>query len=522
MRGPFSDRRSNGNALLRAVIDTMVDGMIIIDRQGIVQIYNPAAAAIFGYGADEVVGRNVSMLMPPGDREHHGEYMHRYRETGQRHIIGLGREVRGQRKDGTTFPMNLAVGEIRGRDEFAFVGIIRDITAQKWSYAALAEATSRAELASAAKSQFLSRMSHELRTPMNAVLGFAQLLQMTRPSKISEALYDDYLGSIVSAAHHLVALIDDILEFSRLESGALKIQCRPLSLFDVASTAIRMTETMAGRLGVSVINRLADDKAAPSVQADPLRLRQCIVNLLTNAIKYNRADGKVVLESPAAPSPDLVRLCVADTGVGIPASQLHDLFRPFARLHPELEHIEGAGIGLAFTKQMIEAMGGSISAESEAGLGSRFFLDIPVASHAADASKYEPRAVEDQRQVVLYVEDNPKSVHLMESVFQQLPNVELKVAYSAELGLEMARSIPVRAIILDITLPGMDGFEALRQLRVGQATADVPVIGLSARASNDDIERAAELGFFRYLTKPVNVPELMDTLRTVLSGDAAA
>ena len=516
MHGQFEDRRSGGNDLLRAVIDTAVDGMIIIDRQGIVRVFNPAAAVLFGWAAEEVVGRNVAMLMPPGDRERHDDYIGHYHETGQRRIIGLDREVRGQRKDGTTFPMNLAVGEIKNGKEFAYVGIIRDVTEQKRGYAALAEATSRAELASAAKTQFLARMSHELRTPMNAVLGFAQLLRMSKPSEISEAHYAEYLDAIVGASQHLVALIDDVLEFSRVGTGELKFQCRPLNLAEVTAAAVKMAQPMAQRLGITIVNRVEDGDGDLVVLSDPLRLRQCIVNLVTNAIKYNRAEGRVFLDPrDDRRSEGYVRLAVEDTGVGIPEQQVPELFRPFARLHPEMEHVDGAGIGLAITKQLIEAMGGAVSAKSSAGHGSSFFLDIPLAAGsdqraATNGTTYAPR------KVVLYVEDNPKNVHLMESLLRQVPGVELKVAYSAELGLEMAGSIPLRAIILDITLPGMDGFEALQQLRAQHNTANVPVIGLSARASNVDIERATELGFYRYLTKPVNVPELLDTLRSVL------
>jgi PAS domain S-box-containing protein len=516
MQNQSEDRRLPANDLLRAVIDTAVDAMIIIGRAGLVRIFNPAACAMFGYAADEVVGRDVAMLMPPGDREHHGEYMRRYRETGKRRIIGLDREVMGQRKDGTVFPMTLAVGEIRGSSAFAFVGVIRDITEQKRSYAALAEATSRAELASAAKSQFLSRMSHELRTPMNAVLGFAQLLEMSKPSEIAEERYFEYLDAITGASKHLVSLIDDILDFARVEVGALKFDCRPVSLAEITGQAVKMTLTMARRLGVTVVNRIADGHRDLKVEVDPVRLSQCVVNLLTNAIKYNRADGRVIIEAREDRRAEgFLRLAVEDTGVGISEAQVHELFRPFARLHPELEHVEGAGIGLAITRQLIEAMGGAVSVESAPGRGSTFCLDIPLADRSPINQRKEAAALMPGK-VVLYVEDNPKSVHLMESLLRDVADAELKVAYSAELGLEIARSIPVDVIILDISLPGMDGFEALRQLRAGRGTANVPVIGLSARSGHEDIERASDLGFYRYLTKPVNVPELMDALRAVL------
>jgi CheY-like chemotaxis protein len=221
-----------------------------------------------------------------------------------------------------------------------------------------------------------------------------------------------------------------------------------------------------------------------------------------------------------------VRLTIEDNGLGIPAAQLGALFKPFSRLHANLDHIEGAGIGLAVTRQLMEAMGGNVSAESETGRGSRFHLENPrghagggkrVGQIQASLANWHPPVSDDgKRQIVLYVEDNPANVHLMESLFRSIPGVELRIAYSAELGLEMAAALPVRAIILDINLPGISGFEALEQLRARSDTADVPVIGLSARSTTADIERAASLGFYRYLTKPVNITELMETLRGVL------
>jgi CheY-like chemotaxis protein len=389
------------------------------------------------------------------------------------------------------------------------------------------EARARAETANAAKSEFLSRMSHELRTPMNAILGFAQLLRMSDVRTMAPERVMDYLDSIIGPAEHLTSLIDDILDFSRIEVGGLKVTHEHVNLAEAVHAAVVMAQPMASRLRVSIFNRSVDGSGAPVVLGDPVRLRQCIVNLLTNAIKYNRTGGRVLIDLTAR-SPDgaTARLTVEDTGIGIPEDQLGELFKPFTRLHTGLDHIEGAGIGLAVTRQLIEAMGGAVTAESDVGRGSRFHLDIPIAQGAADkkppqntatlANWHAPVSDDGKRQIVLYVEDNPANVHLMESLFRSIPGVELRIAYSAELGLEMAAAMPIRAIILDINLPGISGFEALERLRAQSDTADVPVIGLSARATSADIERAAMLGFYRYLTKPVNISELMETLRSVL------
>jgi PAS domain S-box-containing protein len=512
---------------LAAVIETAVDGIIIIDRLGIIKVFNPAAVKLFGYAADDVIGRNVRVLMPEPYHGEHDTYLKSYRETGRRQIIGIGREVKGQRKDGSTFPMELAVGEVMEGEELAFVGIIRDVTAQKEAFDALTEARARAESANAAKSEFLSRMSHELRTPMNAILGFAQLMRMSDVRTMAPEQVLDYLDSIIGPAEHLTNLIDDILDFSRIEVGGLKVARVEVNLAEAVTAAVVMAQPMASRLGISIFNRSVDRSGAPIVLGDPVRLRQCIVNLLTNAIKYNRPGGRVLIDlTSRSPDEAMARLTVEDTGVGIPEARLGELFRPFTRLHPGLDHVEGAGIGLAVTRQLIEAMGGTVTAESDVGRGSRFHLDIPETNGAAErkaplkptslANWHAPVSDDGKRQIVLYVEDNPANVHLMESLFRSIPGVELRIAYSAELGLEMAAAMPVRAIILDINLPGINGFEALERLRAQSDTADVPVIGLSARATSADIERAAMLGFYRYLTKPVNITELMETLRSVL------
>ncbi|HVO01044.1 MAG TPA: PAS domain S-box protein [Candidatus Cybelea sp.] len=526
MTQDFNERRIGGNNLLRAVIDTTVDAMVIIDRGGAIRVFNLAAQKLFGYAPREVVGRNVSVLMPPGDRERHDGYMHHYQETGEARIIGIGREVVGQRRDGSTFPLELAVGEIKGRDDFAYVGVLRDLTQHKRSTEALVEARARAERANMAKTEFLSRMSHELRTPMNAILGFAQLLRLSGAGALTQEQTEDYLDSIIAPAEHLTQLIDDILDLTRIEIGRLRVARETVNLADAVASALTMAQPMAQRFGVSIFNRCVERSGSPCVTADPIRLRQCIVNLLTNAIKYNRSPGRVLVDFAPLDGEggEFVRLTVEDSGVGIPEDRFGELFKPFSRLHEALEHVEGAGIGLAVTRQLIEAMGGSVTAESEVGRGSRFHLDLPKA--AADATAparpkvsvdwSDARSDQESRKIVLYIEDNPTNVYLMESLLKRIPGADLRIAYTAELGLEIAEAIRVRVIILDINLPGMDGFEALMRLRSREQTADVPVIGLSARATKVDLERAADLGFYRYLTKPVNVPELMDTLRAVL------
>ena len=512
---------------LAAVIETAVDGIVTIDRTGIIKVFNSAAERLFGYMAEEVIGQNVRMLMPEPYHDQHDAYLKSYRDTGHKQIIGIGREVKGRRKDQSIFPMELAVGEVVDGKEMAFVGIIRDVTAQKEAFDALAEARAKAEAANHAKTQFLSRMSHELRTPMNAILGFAQLLRMSDEKAMPHPQFVDYVDSIIGPAEHLTSLIDDVLDFARIEVGGVKVARENVNLADAVAAAVVMVQPMAVRLEISIFNRCVDRTSTPVVLGDPVRLRQCIVNLLTNAIKYNQPRGRVLIDfARVGAEGQFARLTVEDTGVGIPHERLGELFEPFTRLHPGLDHVEGAGIGLAVTRQLIDAMGGKVTAESDLGRGSRFNLDIPLAGmHAEEhpvperpslANWHGSMSDDGKPTIVLYVEDNPANVHLMESLFRSIPGVDLRIAYSAELGLEMATTIPVRVIILDINLPGISGFDAVEQLRAHRETAQVPVIGLSARATTSDVQRASELGFYRYLTKPVNVPELMDTLRAAL------
>jgi len=512
------DRRTDEGDVLRAVIDTVVDGLIITDRDGTIRIFNPAAERLFGYAAPEVIGRNIALLIagtPNGAMSAHNA-------TGHHPILGIGREMMGRRKDNALFPMSIAVGETRRGSEHAYVGIVRDITEQRKTYAALSEARTRAEVANSAKTEFLSRMSHELRTPMNAILGFAQLLQMTPPTQLAPEQYQDYLQSILGPARHLATLIDDILDIARIEGGHLNIAVQGMDLVAAVSESIAIVATMAERRHVSITTALS---ATPPVLADPLRLTQCAVNLLTNGVKYNHPDGNVHVTTGRL-ADGRVRLTVEDTGIGIPEDQIADLFRPFKRLHPDHQEIEGVGIGLALVKQLVEAMQGTIAVENRAGGGTRFHIDLAEANAVEAAPPLPVRGVlrrpgamrmePAEPKVALYVEDNPDNVHLMKTLFDTLPSAELKVAYSGESGLAIADAEPFHLIILDINLPGMDGFETMNRLKQGSRTSSVPVIGLSARATEKDRDRAEALGFYRYFTKPMNVPEFIESIRRVL------
>ncbi len=356
---------------LRTVLDSMLDGVIVIDAQGAIESFNPAAERIFGYQGAEVAGRNVKMLMPEPYRSAHDGYLQRYLVTGETHIIGIGREVTGLRKDGRTFPMELAVNAMNCGGRRCFVGVIRDISARKQTELELVQALEAAQAGSRAKSEFLSSMSHELRTPMNAILGFAQLLDIDPALGPEQA---DSVREILKAGGHLLELINEVLDLSRIEAGKLSLNMEPVALLKLVDQCVAMMEGEAQRQGLTLAR---DDQACSGywVVADPLRLKQVLLNLLSNAIKYNLEGGEVRIECRGA-APGRIRLAVIDTGLGIPQEKQADLFSAFQRLGREHSGIEGTGIGLAISKRLVALMGGKIGMESMPGQGSTFWVEL--------------------------------------------------------------------------------------------------------------------------------------------------
>ena len=364
--------------LLKAVLNTAVDGIIAIDRRGRICLFNKASELLFGYKAEEVFGQNVHILMPEPYRTQHDSYIANYQATGEEKIIGIGREVEGRRKDGSIFPMYLAVGEVTDRAELAYVGIVRDITAQRQNFRALEDACVRAEIANQAKSEFLSRMSHELRTPLNAVLGFAQILELSEPGVLSPEKEKEYFEAIISSGNHLLGLIEDVLDLAKIEHGKVEISIRPVDLLRTVRQSITMVQPALARYRISVVDDALSHAPMPLVNADEVRLRQCVMNLLSNGAKYNKPGGKIFIKCEVT-SQGRARLIIEDTGIGIPRERLGELFKPFTRVSRR-EEVEGSGIGLAITRQFVEQMDGNISVVSKEGVGSRFALELPLAA----------------------------------------------------------------------------------------------------------------------------------------------
>lgn len=408
----------------------------------------------------------------------------------------------------------------RRTPEGGIVETIWDLTEDVHRERELGEARAAAEAGSAAKSEFLSSMSHELRTPMNAILGFAQLLQRDKKEPLSER-HKERVDHILRGGEHLLRLIDDILDLSRIEAGRVAISPEPVSVEDVLDEVRRTLEPMATRQGIS-LEVEAPRAKLPLVDADRTRLVQILTNFGSNALKYNRPTGRVTFTVSTLRAHGL-RVTVVDTGMGIATERQGKLFQPFQRAGQETGPIEGTGIGLVIAKRLAELMGGDVGFRSEAGQGSEFWVDIPLHVSGAGSNPLPAApamtggALGAGRKLVLYVEDNPSSAIFMRHLVGTFDNLELVTTPTAEMGIEIARERHPDVIILDINLPGMSGLDALHLLRAAPETREIPVIALTAAASERDKERGIQAGFCRYLTKPIKVDEFVPTLEALLA-----
>jgi signal transduction histidine kinase/ActR/RegA family two-component response regulator len=396
--------------------------------------------------------------------------------------------------------------------------------------AGLGQAIEEARSANQAKSAFLSSMSHELRTPLNAILGFAQILTSdalpTTPDQKKE-----FANHILKSGRHLLTLINEILDLAKVESGTVALAMEPVALSDVLAECRAMIAPLAAGRGVRL---LFPDSCDAVVLADRTRLKQVLLNLLSNAVKYNHDGGSVTLDC-ATKEPGRLRLAVRDTGPGLRQDQLDKLFQPFNRLGQENGAQEGTGIGLVLTRRLVELMKGTLGVSSSAGVGSVFSVELQAGTPpAAGPGELTPAAQEPagagaaltEQHLLLYIEDNPVNLKLVEEIVRFRPDLRLLAAPDGPSGLALARRHLPELILLDLNLPGMSGMDVLRELRRDPRTAGIPAIALTASAMPDDVERALAAGFFRYLTKPIDIARFNDAIDSALArggpGGAAA
>ncbi|MBS1713032.1 MAG: PAS domain S-box protein [Armatimonadetes bacterium] len=624
--------------LLRAVVETAVDGILTIDRHGTVITANAAVERMFGFSEDELRGQNVRVLMPSPYHEAHDGYLRNYFETGVRKIIGIGREVRGRRRDGTEFPLELAVAETPTEDGVVFTGTLRDISERKAAEDALSRersllkavfdtaadgiltvdgngrimtanpavhryfgydpgemegrpltsltmaddpvetyvsvgrdevpsgagvvretsgvrksgarfpmeiavtetvtedarlytcvvrdvtdakraremkaAKEMAEQSSAAKSEFLSRMSHELRTPLNAVLGFAQLIEMKRTDPETR----EATGAILKAGQHLLNLINEVLDLARIEAGKLQLSVEPVSVTEVVRQALDLIGPDAQRSGLTV---LVDEESMEGamVLADRRRILQVLINVLSNAVKYNCPGGRIHVTSDR--EVERFSINVTDTGQGIDEADARHLFEPFRRFGDRSK--EGTGLGLAVSKSFLELMGGSITLARSDRSGSTFSIGLvpTVAALPLEERELSRRLGEGPRfegpKTVLYIEDNLSNYRLLELAFGMWGGIELLPAMQGEIGLVLALERLPDLILLDLHLPDMSGYDVLVHLKSDERTHDIPVVVISADATPSEMRRILKAGALDYLTKPVNLESLAKIVKSRLT-----
>ncbi len=520
-------------ALQSAIFNSANFSSIATDAKGVIQIFNVGAERMLGYAAADVMNK-----ITPADISDPQEVIARAKaltvELSTPIAPGFDalafKALRGIediyeltyiRKDGSRFPAVVSVTALRDAQN-AIIGYLligTDNTARKRVESERNEAMAAAEKANRAKTEFLSSMSHELRTPLNAILGFAQLMESGSPPPTPSQTRS--LDQILKAGWYLLELINEILDLALIESGKVTLSREPVSLVEVMLECRAMIEPQAQKRGISMTYPIFE--IPYFVIADRTRVKQVLINLLFNAIKYNKPEGAVAVEFTLSP-PDSIRISVRDTGAGLTPEQLAQLFQPFNRLGKEAGAEEGTGIGLVVTKRLVELMGGTIGADSAVGAGSVFWFELSLttapllavqeAEHAALAQPQVPDGT--PQRTLLYVEDNPANLELVEQLIARRPDLRLLSAADGNLGIEFARVYQPEVILMDINLPGISGLEAMKILRADPSTAHIPIIALSANAVPHDIEKALEAGFFNYLTKPIKVNQFMDALDAAL------
>jgi PAS domain S-box-containing protein len=498
------------------IMDNSQDVICTVNEEGRFVRVNAACEQLWGYKPSELMDRAYMDLVHPDDKIRTAEANKTLLVTGKLTDF-VNRYVR---KDGTIVDV-LWSATWSPKDKIIFC-VAHDVTDRSRIEKALREAKEEADRANHAKSDFLSRMSHELRTPLNSILGFGQLLDRQSPSETQR----NRIRYILGAGRHLLNLINEVLDISRIESGTLQLSLEPVCIEEAISEALDLMRPLAAERSIS-LDASGSLDATSYVLADRQRLKQVLLNLLSNAVKYSALQGNVTLSfSPSGTR--LMRIAVRDTGAGIPVDKLARLFTPFDRLGAEQSHVEGTGLGLALCQRLVQAMQGTIGVSSTLGNGSTFWLELPRAesplqsltSNKSGATDDVPNEEETRR--ILYIEDNFSNVTLVEQMLAERPALELMTAMQARVGLELARKHSPDLILLDLHLPDMPGWQVLAQLKADHLTRQIPVVVISADATAPQTKRLLTAGAHAYLTKPLDIPEFFRVIDDALTRAEAA
>ncbi|MDP9100462.1 MAG: ATP-binding protein, partial [Verrucomicrobiota bacterium] len=484
------------------IMDNSRDVICTIDEAGRFANVSAASERVLGYKSAELIGRRYIDLIHEEDRAKSSAAAVAIMEGGA--VTDF--ENRYVRKDGTVLSVMWSA-YWSAADKTMFC-VAHDVTERSRVNAALRKAEGEANRANRAKSEFLSRMSHELRTPMNAILGFAQLLELDELNADQHSA----IGHILRGGHHLLELINEVLDISRIEAGKMSLSPEPVEISGALEETMEMVRPLATERDVRLVFTPAP---TAYLRADRYRFKQILINLLSNAIKYNRTGGTVTVSCKT--DEGRARIFVADSGIGIAPDSLENLFVPFERLGAEQSNIEGTGLGLAVAKGLVEAMQGSIGVESAPGEGSTFWIDFPLTTSPLEtAALSEERATitreNSEPRTVLYIEDNLSNLKLIETLLSRHTSINLISAHNGAAGLILAHDHQPDLILLDVNLPDMDGHEVLVRLRADSRSEKIPVIVLSADATRGQINRLLGRGAADYLTKPLDIKRFLEVL----------
>jgi PAS domain S-box-containing protein len=476
-------------------------------------IFNKAGQEIVGVGKSDLIGKNDYDLFPNDQAEF---FTARDREVlARQELTIIDREPILTKDRGTRLlrTKKLHLSDESGKPRY-LIGISEDITDKVRAEADLENALKAAEQANQAKSMFLSRMSHELRTPLNAILGFGQLLALGSLSDTQS----ESVEQIIQAGKHLLGLINEVLEISRIEAGTISISKEAIPLLEVVESAVRMIEPLAANANVRVVKDWDSDQLGFAL-ADKQRLTQIMINLLSNGVKYNRVGGLLTVR--CAIKGQNYRIEVADTGQGINPAMIPRLFTPFDRLGAECSSVEGLGLGLALSQRLAETMGGTLGLVTSSQEGSVFFVEIPSTSQPQIPVHHHQRlsrSSSKEHRSILYIEDNASNTELMRGIMKVQPWLELMTAPNGTEGLELARACRPDLVLLDMHLPDMDGKSVLHQLRADPSTSHIPVIVATADVNPDHESALLLAGAEHYLTKPLNIDRLFEVIDEILYG----
>ncbi len=506
----------------RSIFENVQDVFYTTDYEGYIVTISPSVEKHSGYRPEEVIGKHVRTFFMNAE-----DYQKLDFTVSTQGMLN-DYEMVMKRKDGSSIYVSVTARVVfdENGQPVSTEGVMRDITERKQAEEALsqakdaAEASQRvAEAANRAKSEFLSRMSHELRTPMNAILGFAQLLELSNKEPLSST-QKERVRQIEKGGQHLLDLINEILDISRIEANRMQISPEPVAVRESIEEVLDLTAPLAVKRHIQIVTKLGGMQVSPFVMADRQRLKQVLLNLLGNAVKYNYDGGSVIVTCEQTPL-EKWRISIADTGPGISQENLTRLFMPFERVGADQTSVEGTGLGLVLAKRLIELMHGQVGVESIVGRGSTFWVELPSAESPVERLRRtgvtkELKAMSPTARKILYVEDNVANFELIQQVLADYSHFELLWAADAKTGLETVRQCQPNLILLDLHLGGMDGAEVLKQLKQDEETTGIPVIVVSADATSGQVERLTSLGAQAYLTKPLNVKHFVRLVEELL------